>query len=200
MLGRIHAVGRTARFAHRQTLTVQSYGQDALDFILKNDFVPRELEHNFTLAAQSLLDQVNNMMEAVLPGRQRIHGDFHPGNILSTGEAFHFVDLDDCCMGPAIQDLWMLLSGEPQEMIVQCQHVLTGYQMFSDFDYSELALIEALRGLRLIYYCGWLARRWDDPAFAHHFPWFNTPRYWEDQMITFREQLERCYMPALKLD
>jgi len=199
LIGRIHAVGRTARFEHRQALTVAGHGQAALDFILEHDFVPREYTHNFSLAAQALLDQVQNMMEAVQPFTLRIHGDFHPGNILSTGEQFHFVDLDDCVTGPAVQDLWMLLSGEQHEMATQFNHILEGYELFCEFDRSELVLIEALRGLRLVYYCGWLARRWHDPAFVQNFPWFNTPRYWEEQMLTFREQLERCMQPSLDL-
>ncbi|MGD8783378.1 MAG: serine/threonine protein kinase [Thioalkalispiraceae bacterium] len=199
LIGRIHAIGRTHRFEYRQRLTVESNGQSALDFLLENDFVPRELSHNFQQAAQLLIDEVRAMFEGVLPSYLRIHGDFHPGNILSLEHHFHFVDLDDCCMGPAIQDLWMMLSGDQHEMASQLSKILEGYETFSEFDYSEIALIEALRGLRLIHYCGWLARRWQDPAFPRHFPWFNTPRYWEEQMITFREQLERCHAPVLKL-
>ncbi len=199
LIGRIHAIGRTNKFAHRQRLTVERYGQASLDFLLENEFVPREMLHNFQQAAQALLDQVQTMFEALMPGYLRIHGDFHPGNILSMDRHFHFVDLDDCCMGPAIQDLWMMLSGEQDEMARQLKDILEGYETFSAFDYSEIALVEALRGLRLIYYCGWLARRWQDPAFPRHFPWFNTPRYWEEQMITFREQLERCHAPTLDL-
>jgi Ser/Thr protein kinase RdoA (MazF antagonist) len=199
LIGRIHAIGRTARFEHRQRLTVADYGQASLDFLLENDFIPGELLHNFQQAAQYLLDEVQNLFEAVAPAYLRIHGDFHPGNILSIDHDFHFVDLDDCCTGPAIQDLWMLLSGDQDEMAGQLKEILVGYETFCEFDYSEITMIEALRGIRLIYYCGWLARRWHDPAFPKHFPWFNTPRYWEEQMITFREQLERCHAPALKL-
>ena len=199
LIGRIHSIGRTSRFEHRKKLTVAEFGQASLDFLLENKFIPAELLHNFQQAAQLLLDQVASMFEAVMPGYLRIHGDFHPGNILSIDHDFHFVDLDDCCMGPAIQDLWMMLSGDQSEMANQLNMILEGYETFHEFDYSEIALIEALRGLRLIYYCGWLARRWSDPAFPKHFPWFNTPRYWEEQMITFREQLERCLAPALKL-
>ena len=199
MIGRIHAIGRTGRFEYRPALSVKDYGQAALDFLIEQEFVPNELTHNFTQAAQGLLDQVQAMYESIMPACFRIHGDFHPGNILSADHNFHFVDLDDCCTGPAMQDLWMMLSGEPHEMTLQLKDLLEGYETFTSFDYSEIALVEALRGLRLIYYCGWLARRWHDPAFTTHFPWFNTPRYWEDQVITFREQLERCHAPALDL-
>jgi Ser/Thr protein kinase RdoA (MazF antagonist) len=199
LIGRIHAIGRTDRFEYRQRLTVADYGQASLDFLLENDFVPAELIHNFEMAAESLLEQVQAIFEEVAPRYSRIHGDFHPGNILCTDHDFHFVDLDDCCMGPAIQDLWMMLSGEKHEMEKQLSEILEGYEMFSEFDYGEIAMIEALRGLRLIYYCGWLARRWHDPAFPRHFPWFNTPRYWEEQIVTYREQLERCHAPVLEI-
>jgi len=198
-IGRIHMVGRAKRFEHRLKLTVASYGQASLDYLLKANFVPQELMFNYQQAAQSLLDYIAMQFEAILPQTLRIYGDCHPGNILATPQGFHFVDLDDCCSGPAVQDLWMLLSGEAHEMTQQMRIILRGYQTFTEFDYSELALIESLRGLRLLHYSAWLARRWEDPAFPQHFPWFNTPRYWEDQLNTFREQLERCHAPSLDL-
>jgi Ser/Thr protein kinase RdoA (MazF antagonist) len=119
----------------------------------------------------------------------RLHGDCYPGNILWTDDGPHFVDFDDSRMGPAIQDLWMLLSGDRAEMTVQLNHLLTGYRTFYDFDTRELHLIEALRTLRLIHYSAWIARRWDDPAFPMAFPWFDTPRYWQDRIIELREQI-----------
>lgn len=200
LLGRIHAVGRTGRFVHRPKFSVAEYAKAPLDFILQNNFVAPELLHNFKQAAEALLEHAVNQFESVMPFSLRIHGDFHPGNILTNGDTFHLVDLDDCMSGPAVQDLWMLLSGEPHEMSVQFNHLLEGYELFCEFDRSELALIESLRALRLVHYCGWLAQRWHDPAFKQHFPWFNTPRYWEDQIVTFREQLERCQWPTLDLD
>lgn len=199
LIGRIHATGRSGRFEHRPIFSVAAYGQAALDYIIEQGFVPSDMEHNLVQAAEALLTEVGQRFEQVCPPAQRIHGDFHPGNILSTGTHFHFVDLDDCCTGPVMQDLWMMLSGENVDMSLQLRELLNGYEMFCDFDYSQLALIEPLRGLRLIYYCGWLARRWHDPAFTTHFPWFNTPRYWEEQMLTFREQLERCHAPTLEV-
>lgn len=199
LLGRIHRVGRSRQFQHRERLTVQSRGRDALAFLQQCELLPTELKHNFVAAVTPLLDVIENQFEAVGAGNLRLHGDCHPGNILWTPNGPHFVDLDDCCTGPAVQDLWMLLSGTQDEMAAQLLVLLEGYETFSVFDYAEIQLIEALRGLRLIHYCAWLARRWHDPAFPHHFPWFNTPRYWEDQIVTFREQLERCYMPAIRL-
>ena len=129
--------------------------------------------------------------------RIRLHGDCHPGNILWTDDGPHFVDLDDCRSGPAIQDLWMLLSGDRQEMQLQLGELLEGYQQFHDIDYRELQLIEALRTLRMIHYAAWLARRWDDPAFPRAFPWFNTPRYWEDHILALREQADLLQQPPL---
>jgi Ser/Thr protein kinase RdoA (MazF antagonist) len=199
-LGRIHAVGAIRAFTHRPALTLQRFGHEALAFLFSSDMIPAELEHNYRLAAESLLQQVEDRLTAVGPVRQlRLHGDCHPGNILWTDRGPHFVDLDDCMTGPAIQDLWMLLSGERQDMQRQLGLLLEGYKTFFDFDPLELLLLEALRALRLLHYSAWLAARWHDPAFPRAFPWFNTPRYWEDQLNTLREQAERLIEPALEL-
>jgi Ser/Thr protein kinase RdoA (MazF antagonist) len=130
----------------------------------------------------------------------RLHGDCHPGNILWTDEGPHFVDLDDARMGPAIQDLWMLLSGDRAAMTQQIAHVLAGYGQFMSFDKKELSLLEPLRTLRLINYSAWIARRWDDPAFPAAFPWFNTQRYWQDRILELREQIALMSEPPLEID
>ncbi len=117
-----------------------------------------------------------------------MHGDCHPGNVLWV-DGPHFVDLDDCMTGPAVQDLWMLLSGPPDESAVQLQDLLDGYTEFADFDWRSVLLVESLRALRQINYAAWLARRWDDPAFPRAFPWFAEPRYWEQHVLDLREQL-----------
>ena len=119
----------------------------------------------------------------------RLHGDCHAGNVLWTRDGPHFVDFDDARTGPAVQDLWMLLSGDRAAMTRQLSDVLSGYEDFHDFDPRELHLVEALRTLRLIHYAAWIARRWDDPAFPAAFPWFNTPRYWQDRILELREQI-----------
>ncbi|HSC82848.1 MAG TPA: serine/threonine protein kinase, partial [Pseudomonas sp.] len=129
----------------------------------------------------------------------RLHGDCHPGNVLWTDDGPHFVDFDDCGSGPAVQDLWMLLSGERQEQQLQLAAVLEGYGQFADFDASELWLVEALRTLRMINYAAWIARRWDDPAFPRAFPWFANERYWGDQILALREQLAALDEEPLKL-
>ena len=189
-IGRIHAMGARQAFVHRPRIDIQSYGYDNADYLLANNTIPEELQQ----AYQSLIKDVLREVEACFEraGRvktRRLHGDCHPGNILWTDDGPHFVDFDDARSGPAIQDLWMLLSGERQEMTQQLCHVLDGYSQFCDFDAAELNLIEALRTLRMIHYSAWLARRWDDPSFPLNFPWFSGNRYWEEQILSLREQL-----------
>jgi len=199
-LGRIHAIGSSTLFQHRPTLNIQTFGHDAVEFLLEREFIPAELVHNYQLAADTVLQLVENAFEVTGPYRRlRLHGDCHPGNILWTEAGPHFVDLDDCLNGPAVQDLWMLLSGNQNDMVRQLKFLLEGYNTFFDFDPLELHLLEALRALRLLHYSAWLARRWHDPAFPQAFPWFNTPRYWEDQLTTLREQAERLQSPPLAL-
>ena len=199
VLGRMHAVGAARPFADRPKITAQNFGFDSLKYLLDNDFISPEVRTNYQQAAQETLQLVTDRFEAILPRNIRLHGDCHPGNLLWRDDAPHFVDLDDCRMGPAVQDLWMLLSGTSDEMSIQFRHLLEGYETFFEFDPAELSLIEALRALRLLHYSAWLARRWDDPAFPLHFPWFNSPRYWEEQMITLREQIERLHAPSIQL-
>lgn len=198
-LGRIHSVGSKQAFKHRQSMSIKVFGEAAFAYLIENDFIPAEIKHNYQVAAESLIQQISDKFDAVgAYTRIRLHGDCHPGNILWTDKGPHFVDLDDCMTGPAIQDLWMLLSGSQDDMQRQLAKILEGYEMFRLFDPTELVLIEALRALRILNYSAWLARRWDDSAFPLAFPWFNTPRYWEDQLFTLREQQERLEQPVLK--
>ncbi|MGQ0655465.1 MAG: serine/threonine protein kinase, partial [Betaproteobacteria bacterium] len=174
-IGRIHAVGATKRFAHRESISVKVFGHDARAFILQQNLVPAELAESWKVITEQALAGVERCFGFVEGARHiRLHGDCHPGNILWTdyGEMSgpHFVDLDDSRMGPAIQDLWMLLSGDRAAMSRQLHHVLAGYQDFAELDRRELHLVEALRTLRLIHYSAWIARRWDDPAFPAAFP------------------------------
>lgn len=198
-MGRIHAVGRSKSFEHRHKLTPDYLGNQSISFLLQSDFIPGYLQHNYQVAAEAIMQVIYNQFEACMPFSLRIHGDCHPGNILWTDDGPHFVDLDDTCMGPAIQDLWMLLSGDAGQMSQQMNTVLEGYGTFCDFDIAELGLVEPLRALRQLHYSAWLARRWDDPAFPLHFPWFNTPRYWEDHINDLREIQERLDAPILTL-
>jgi len=193
-IGRIHAIGALRPFEHRPTLSLQSFGIESYEYLMEKGFIPRELE----LAYRSLVEDVLKQVEACYARAGgveniRLHGDCHPGNILWREDGPWFVDMDDCRMGPAVQDLWMLLSGEREEMSIQLSTVVEGYEQFMDFHRNELNLVEALRTLRMIHYSAWLARRHDDPAFAIAFPWFNQQRYWEEQILSLREQ-------AAKLD
>ncbi len=198
-LGRIHALGSAKPFTHRPELTPQSFGNKSLAYLIENEFLPPEYEQQYRELAETLLTTVSERFAAVDYDSIRLHGDFHPGNILWTDSGAHLVDLDDCRMGPAVQDLWMLLSGTRNEMVKQLGEILEGYEEFHDFDRRQLTLIEPLRTLRLIYYAAWLARRWNDPAFPMAFPWFNTIKYWEEQILTLREQQQRLNEPPLKL-
>ncbi len=197
-IGRLHAIGAQFPFQHRLKLNPQTFGHDSLNFLLENNFVPAEIQHNYQLAANQVLEIIDQQFSNFnqLPVI-RLHGDLHVGNILWTDSGPHIVDLDDCMMGPAIQDLWMLLSGSESEMVVQLNSILKGYNQFYDFDPISLNLIEALRSLRIINYSAWLARRWHDPTFPKNFSWFNEPRYWEEQLYTLREQIERMQSSQL---
>ena len=189
-IGRMHAVGALKAFKARPTLNIANFGDEPYDYLLKHDFIPAELLSAYQSTITLALDAVRRCFDrAGVVNSLRLHGDCYPGNILWTEDGPHFVDFDDSRMGPAIQDLWMLLSGDRAEMTVQFNHLMTGYRTFYDFNASELHLLEALRTLRLIYYSAWIARRWDDPAFPMAFPWFNTVRYWQDRIIELREQI-----------
>ena len=189
-IARIHAVGSSKRFAYRPALNIDLFGHEPRAFLLEHKFVPPELLPAWeAVTAQALEAVALCYQRAGAVKTIRLHGDCHPGNILWTDDGPHFVDLDDARMGPAIQDLWMLLSGDRSAMGVQFRHVLNGYGEFAEFDGRERHLIEALRTLRLIHYSAWIARRWDDAAFPAAFPWFNTQRYWQDRILELREQI-----------
>ena len=200
-LGRIHAVGATKPFAHREALTVQTFGHDARAYLLSTNFIPADVLEAWEAATAQALQLVEACYARAGPVKAiRLHGDCHPGNILWTDEGPHFVDLDDARMGPAVQDLWMLLSGDRASMSLQLREVLKGYEQFASFSRNELNVLEALRTLRLIHYSAWIARRWDDPAFPAAFPWFNTQRYWQDRILELREQIALMQEEPLAVD
>ena len=199
-LGRTHAVGALQPFLHRPALDIASFGEEPARFVIEHEFVPVDLETAYQTITHDALQRVAQCYQRAGAVRNiRLHGDCHAGNILWTDGGPHFVDLDDCRSGPPIQDLWMLLSGDRAAMSLQLGHVVAGYREFHDFNRGELALIEALRTLRMIHYAGWLARRWHDPAFPASFPWFNTQRYWQDQILALREQCAAMDEPPLEL-
>src|SRR5574340_402971 len=186
-IGRIHAVGATAAFAQRPALDIASFGEEPRDYLLAHDWIPADLLAAYRSVIDQALDGVRRCYQRAGSLRTlRLHGDCHAGNVLWTDDGPHFVDFDDSRMGPALQDLWMLLSGERADMERQLAALLAGYERFAEFDDGELHILEALRTLRLIHYSAWLARRWDDPAFPAAFPWFNTQRYWQDRILELR--------------
>ena len=198
LMARIHIVGARLPFAQRETLDIRSFGVEPCDWLLANRVIPPELEPVWRGVVEQALEGVRHCYaRAGQVELLRLHGDCHAGNVLWTGDGPHFVDFDDARMGPAIQDLWMLLSGDAEEMGQQFGHVLAGYETFREFDDRELQLVEALRTLRLIHHSAWLARRWDDPAFPAAFPWFATNRYWEERILELREQVAAMAEPAL---
>lgn len=189
-IGRIHAVGRTKPFVHRPALDVESFGREPREFLLASGLIPAELREPWQSIADLALENVERCYErAGDVATLRLHGDCHAGNVLWTDAGPHFVDLDDARTAPAVQDLWMLVSGDRATMCAQLGHILRGYEDFAEFDDRELHILEALRTLRLLHYSAWLARRWDDPAFPMAFPFFNTPRYWQDRVLELREQV-----------
>jgi Ser/Thr protein kinase RdoA (MazF antagonist) len=208
-LARIHTVGSAKSFHNRPTLSIDTFMQEPRDWLFANKAIPMEVERAWQDAWQQAMDVMHAAGLGSAHGSDwphfqmlRLHGDCHPGNILWTpadlpGGGPHFVDLDDARMGPAVQDLWMLLSGDRKQRSGQLSMLLDGYEQVRDFDRRELALIEPLRTLRLVHYSAWLARRWDDPIFPINFPWFGTPDYWRGQVQMLEEQIEQMQDPLL---
>lgn len=197
-LGRIHALGAISEYQHRPTLNIESFGREPRDYLLANGFIPADIRAAYSSVIDQALQGVEDCFaRAGKVPSLRLHGDCHAGNVLWTDDGPHFVDFDDSRMGPAVQDLWMLLSGEREDRVRQMGDVLAGYEDFYDFNPRELHLIEALRTLRLIHYSAWLARRWDDAAFKQAFPWFNTQHYWQDRILELREQIALMEEPPL---
>ncbi|WP_431263855.1 serine/threonine protein kinase [Roseateles chitinivorans] len=192
LLARLHEVGQREPFEHRLSWNSAAPAREARDWLRAHDTLAPEVSNDWHDAAARCIDAIDAAFDA-LPDRRalRLHGDCHPGNILWTPDRGpHFVDLDDAVQGPAVQDLWMMLSGEPEAARRQLDALLDGYESVREFDWRELKLVEALRTQRMIHHSAWLARRWDDPAFPAAFPWFGTPNYWSDQVVKLREQLE----------
>ncbi|NRP47650.1 MULTISPECIES: serine/threonine protein kinase [unclassified Marinobacterium] len=187
-LGRLHAIGAQRPFSHRPSINIESYGVESRKFLLSHDFIPSTLREAYETLTRDLLELIEQRFNECPYTPIRIHADCHPGNILWRDDRAVFVDFDDCRMGPAVQDLWMLLSGDRVDQMDQLDVLLEGYEMFHEFDDAQLSLIEPLRTLRMMHYAAWIARRWNDPAFPPAFPWFNTERYWAEHVLELREQ------------
>ena len=195
-IGRIHKVAKSQVFAHRPTISTEEYLHNPLLTLQNSELIPTSLHQAFF----TILEQVSDLAGSMYLNSNniRLHGDCHPGNILWR-DGPTFVDLDDCRSGPAIQDLWMMLSGDKQQQFIQMDTLLEAYEEFCDFDTAQLALIEPLRAMRMVHYMAWLAKRWHDPAFPQAFPWFADGKYWEQQILGLKEQLSALQEPPLKL-
>jgi Ser/Thr protein kinase RdoA (MazF antagonist) len=198
LFGRLHLVGASEDFQYRPKLDIESFGVESRLCIL-DGFIPDSLRDAYASLSEDLLGHVRQRFTEVSPRYIRSHGDGHVGNILSRNGETWLVDFDDSRMAPAIQDLWMFLSGESDAQQRAIMELVEGYQEFHDFNPKELNLIEALRSLRIMHHAAWLARRWQDPAFPKAFPWFNTERYWGEHILQLREQLALIQEPPLRL-
>jgi Ser/Thr protein kinase RdoA (MazF antagonist) len=200
-LGRIHALGAVKAFTHRPSVDVESYARQSQAFLLNERFIPTQHAYEYQRLTEALIEQIERrFQEQDSLTSIRLHGDCHVGNILWRDNAPHFVDFDDCRMGPAVQDLWMMLSGDQQQQRLQLSEILEGYEEFHEFNREELSLIEPLRALRLMHYCAWLAKRWSDPAFPISFTWFNTDAYWMEHLMELQGQLSLINQPPLTLN
>jgi Ser/Thr protein kinase RdoA (MazF antagonist) len=199
LLGRFHGIGAAQPFVHRPTLDVDAFGRQSFQLI-SEQFISPELAPAYNSLATDVLARIDQILAGYGPVNNiRVHGDCHSGNVLWRNDNPHFVDFDDARMAPAVQDLWMLLSGDRQEQTMQMAELIEGYSEFYDFDYRELQLIEVLRTLRVMHHSAWIARRWSDPAFPRAFAWFDSPRYWSEHILILREQLAALNEPPLEV-
>ncbi|MGZ9897020.1 serine/threonine protein kinase [Shewanella gaetbuli] len=198
-IGRIHQYASQKPFAHREPLTPEILGVEPLAFLKQSGMVEGAIANAFFTVAEQVLDKAMAVWQTQQFPSIRLHGDLHPGNILWTPDGPGFVDLDDAKQGPAVQDIWMMLTGDRQQQVLQLDTLLEGYQEFADFQMSQLTLIEPLRALRMLHYNAWLAKRWQDPAFPMNFPWFGDIKYWEQQTLAFKEQLSALDEAPLSL-
>ena len=200
-IGRIHKIAETKSFQHRPLIDTATLGHASANYLLDNDRLPTDLAMAYESLVIDLLEKVDVQIEQIAQTQPiRLHGDFHPGNILWRDETPHIVDLDDTRTGPSVQDIWLFLSGDRQYQQARLADLLQGYTQFREFDPAELGLIEALRTLRMIHYAAWLDVRREEPAFQQAFPWLNSPRYWDDHILELKEQSSALDEPPLKWD
>jgi len=199
LLGRMHRIGEVKPFVYRPEITTQNFGYDSVEFI-RDKFIPADLKPAYESVSADLLQAIDEITQQCGEIKKiRVHGDCHTGNMLWRDDAPHFVDFDDARMAPAMQDIWMLLSGDRFEQTAQLSEIVDGYNEFNEFRHTELRLIEVLRSLRIMHYSAWLAKRWEDPAFPHSFSWFNTERYWGEHILELREQMAMLDQAPLQL-
>ena len=197
-IGRLHGLSAKSPFKHRPHIDIESYGTTSREYLLSSGHLPDSIKTAYETLTNDILKLIESRFQSTTYQPIRLHADCHPGNILWRNERAVFVDFDDSRMGPAIQDIWMLLSGDKEDQSNQLEAILEGYEMFSHFNGTELALIEPLRALRMMHYTAWIARRWHDPAFPKAFPWFNTERYWSEHVLALREQFANLHEAPLR--
>jgi len=198
-LARIHRIGASLKLEKRPTLSIDRMVVESRTYVLEH-FVPSDLRAAYESLALDCEQAIRDLLSThSAADNQIVHGDCHTGNILWRDDTPHFVDLDDCCSAPVIQDLWMFLSGDRQQRELQLAELISGYEEFNEFNPAQLRWIEALRTMRIMHYAAWLGRRWDDPAFPTAFPWFGQGRFWADHILELREQLAAMQEPPLRL-
>ncbi|MDR0807251.1 MAG: serine/threonine protein kinase [Enterobacteriaceae bacterium] len=196
-MGRIHQVGRRQPFAARPTIGLDEYLYQPRQVLAESSLVPEKVKDSLLPVLDSLIQGVEQHWHTNW-ATCRLHGDCHVGNILWRDGPM-FVDLDDARNGPVVQDIWMLLQGDRQEQLMQLDLFVESYSEFADFDQRELALIEPLRCMRMVYYLAWVVRRWQDPAFPKSFPWIADVNFWQQQPSLFAEQAKLLQIPPLQL-
>ena len=187
-LGKLHRVGEQHQFSHRPTLDITETIKRASEGLIDCAFIPETIKAPLFEVIETIQHKIYSINLPVLP-LIAIHGDAHASNILLKEEQPYWVDFDDCKMGPAVQDIWMLLNGPIADQQLQLSMILEGYQEEHDFDMKQLAHIEALRTMRIINYVNWINIRWLDPAFSRNFPWFTTDQYWKELLQSLQQQL-----------
>jgi len=199
LLARLHQTANACEAHLRPEMTPATFAVANRTFLLENHWIPDSLIPAYESVSRDVIEQVEHVWRTHQPSLKLVHGDLHSGNLIWYQQQPIMLDLDDCARAPRIQDIWMMLHGERDQMQSQLADVAKGYEMFLPFPSHELPLIEALRTMRLINYSAWLAKRWEDPAFPMAFPWFNTERYWSEQILTLREQMSALQEPSLVL-
>jgi Ser/Thr protein kinase RdoA (MazF antagonist) len=189
LLARIHAIAADVGAPNRRTLDVDSVPLEALDRLEEGDWLPPSCAPRYARAVETLVDvYIERSGDIEL---QPIHGDCHAGNLLLGDDGWFFLDFDDMVIGPPVQDIWMLLPGRDAEADRQRRLLVEAYRTFRPFDDRSFALIEPLRGFRFVFYAGWIAKRWEDPAFPDAFPHFGTDEYWENETRDLEELVDR---------
>jgi len=199
LLGRLHQTANCVPCDARPDMTPVTFAQNSRQFLLENDFIEPDLIPAYESVSLDLYNILQERWDNLQPSLKLVHGDIHAGNLIWHQQQPYMLDLDDCVLAPRIQDIWMLLHGERDQMQAQLAAIAKGYELFLPFPTSELPLIEVLRSMRLMHYSAWLAKRWEDPAFKMAFPWFNSARYWSEQILNLREQIAALQEPQLQL-